>query len=37
MKKFDTGPGDYQKTGCLLDYRYFKENYKITSTELGKH
>ena len=27
--------GDYT-TGCLLDYPYFKENYKMVATDLSK-
>ena len=28
-----TGNGDDYTTGCLLDYPYFKENYKIIQIE----
>ena len=31
--KIVTGPGDDYTTGCLLNYLYFKENYKLTATE----
>ena len=27
IRKITTGKGDNYKTGCLLDYSYFKENY----------
>ena len=28
VRKIATGQGDDHTTGCLLDYPYFKENYK---------
>ena len=28
VKKIATGKGDDYRTGCLLDYPYFKDNYK---------
>ena len=31
-----TGQGDYYTTGCLLDYSYFNENYKLIVTDLRK-
>ena len=31
--KIVTGPGDDYTTGCLLNYLYFKGNYKLTTTE----
>ena len=31
-----TGLGDYYTTGCLLDYYYFKENYKVIAVYLSK-
>ena len=31
-----TGQGDDYTTGCLLDYPYFKENYKIIAVDLSK-
>ena len=31
-----TGLGDDYTTGCLLDYPYFKENYKIIANDLSK-
>ena len=37
IRKLDTGQGEDYKTGCLLDYRYSKENYKITAIDLSKH
>ena len=31
-----TGQVDYYTTGCLLDYSYFKDNYKIIGIYLSK-
>ena len=31
IRKITTGQGDDYTTGCLLDYLYFKENYKMTA------
>ena len=36
FRKLATGQGDDYTTGCLLDYQYFKENYKIFETDLSK-
>ena len=36
IKKIATGQGDDYRTGCLLDYLYFKENYKMIATDLSK-
>ena len=36
IRKIATGQGDYYATGCLLDYSYFKENYKMIEIDLGK-
>ena len=30
------GYGDDQATGCLLDYTYFKDNYRLIAVELSK-
>ena len=30
------GQGDDYTTGCLLDYTYFKENYKLIAIDLRK-
>ena len=30
------GQRDDYKTGCLLDYPYFKQNYKLIALDLGK-
>ena len=34
--KIATGKGDDYKTGCLLDYPYFKENYKMIAVDLSR-
>ena len=31
-----TGQGDDYTTGCLLDYSYFKNHYKMISADLSK-
>ena len=36
IRKIATGQGDDYKTVCLLDYPYFKENYKIIAVDLSK-
>ena len=36
ITKIATGQGDYYKTGCLLDYIYFKNYYKIIVVDLSK-
>ena len=36
VRTIPTGPGDDYATGCLLDYPYFKENYKIIEIALRK-
>ena len=36
IRKVATGKGDGYTTGCLLDYPYFKENYKIIAIDLSK-
>ena len=35
-RKIATGQGDDYTTGCLLDYPYFKEKYKMIATDLSK-
>ena len=35
-RKFATGKGDDYTTGCLLDYPYFKENYKMIAVNLSR-
>ena len=36
IRKIATGQGDDYATGCLLDYPYFKHNYKMIVGNLSK-
>ena len=36
IRKITAGKEDDYTTGCLLDYSYFKENYKMIATDLSK-
>ena len=36
IRKIDTGPGNDYTTGCLLDYPYFKDSYKMIAVDLSK-
>ena len=36
IRRIATGQGDGYTTGCLLDYTYFKENYKMIAIDLSK-
>ena len=36
IRKIATGRGDDSTTGCLLDYPYFKNNYKMIAIDLSK-
>ena len=36
IRKIATGKRDDYATGCLLDYSYFKENYKMIAIDLSK-
>ena len=36
IRKIATGKGDDCTTGCLLDYPYFKDYYKMTASDLSK-
>ena len=36
IRKIATGEEDDYTTGCLLDYPYFKENYKMIAVDLSK-
>ena len=36
IRKIATGKGDDYTTGCLLDYSYFKENYKMIAVDLSR-
>ena len=36
IRKIATGKGDDYTTGCLLDYSYFKDHYKMIAIDLSK-
>ena len=36
VRKEPTGYGDDYTTGCLLDYAYFKDNYRLIAVDLSK-
>ena len=36
VRKVSTGQGDDYTTGCLLDFAYFKNNYKLIAADLSK-
>ena len=36
IRKLSTGYGDHYTTGCLLDYAYFKANYRLIAVDLSK-
>ena len=36
IRKIATGKGDDETTGCLLDYPYFKDSYKMIAVDLSK-
>ena len=36
IQKFATGQGHDHATGCLLDYNYFKNHYKMIAIGLSK-
>ena len=36
IRKIDTCQGDDYTTGCLLDYPYFKDSYKMIAVDLCK-
>ena len=36
VRKVSTGQGGDYTTGCLLDYAYFENNYKLISFDLSK-
>ena len=36
IEKTGSGQGDDYTTGCLLDYKYFKENYQLLVADLSK-
>ena len=33
IQKCATGQGDHHETGCLLDYPYFNEHFKLFETD----
>ena len=36
LRKLCTGKGDDYTTGCLLDYKYFKDHYQLIAFDLNK-
>ena len=36
VRKISRGQGDNYTTGCLLDFAYFKNNYKLIAADLSK-
>ena len=36
IRKIATGKSDNYTTGCLLDYPYFKKNYKMIAIDLRR-
>ena len=36
IRKISTGQGDDDTTGCLLDYSYFRKNYRLIEVDLSK-
>ena len=36
VRKVSTGQGDDYTKGCLLDYAYFKDNYRLIAVDLSK-
>ena len=36
VRKVSAGEGDDYTTGCLLDFAYFKENYRLIAADLSK-
>ena len=36
VRKVSTRQGDDYTTGCLLDYAYFKDNYRLIAANLSK-
>ena len=36
IRKIATGKGDDYTTGCLLEYPYFKDSYKMIAVDLSK-
>ena len=36
VRKVSTGQGDDYTTGCLMDFAYFKNNYRLNAVDLSK-
>ena len=36
IRKICTGSGDDYTAGCLIDYSYFKDSYKMIAVDLSK-
>ena len=36
IRNIETGKGDDYTTGCLLDYKYFKDHYQLIAVDLSK-
>ena len=36
LRKISTGQGDDYTTGCLLDYIYFKDDFRLITADLSK-
>ena len=36
IRKLTTGQGEDYTTGCLLDYGYIKNNYRLIAVELSR-
>ena len=36
IRKISTGHGDDYTSGCLLDYSYFRRNYRLIAADLSK-
>ena len=36
VRKISTGQGDDYTTGCLLDYSYFENNYRLIAADVSK-
>ena len=36
IRNIATGQGDYYTSGCLLDYNYYNNYYKMIATDLSK-
>ena len=36
VRKVSRGQGDDYKTGCLLDFAYFKNNFRLIAADLSK-